>query len=114
MTAERVGILHPGEMGSAVAATVRNSGREVCWGSDGGGHRCGGGAERGGFRDGGSVGHLCKICPIILSVCPPEFAADLANQVLAHGFRGTYLDANALAPPHKQEIAARMQSYGVR
>jgi 3-hydroxyisobutyrate dehydrogenase-like beta-hydroxyacid dehydrogenase len=51
---------------------------------------------------------------VILGVCPPEFAAGLADQVLAHGFRGTYLDANAISPAHKQAIATRMQAGGVR
>jgi hypothetical protein len=34
--------------------------------------------------------------------------------VLSHGFRGTYLDANAISPAHKQQIAARVQAQGVR
>lgn len=114
MTAQRIGILHPGEMGSAVAATVRNSGHEVRWVSEGRSHRSRARAESAGFTDSGILAHLCETCPVILSVCPPEFAADLADQVLAHGFRGTYLDANALSPAHKQAIAVRMQTAGVR
>ena len=101
-------------MGSAVAATVRNSGYEVCWVSEGRSHRSRARAESAGFTDAGTLAHLCETCPVILSVCPPEFAADLADQVLAHGFRGTYLDANAISPAHKKEIAARMQASGVR
>ena len=114
MTAQRIGILHPGEMGSAVAATVRNSGYEVCWVSEGRSHRSRARAESAGFTDAGTLASLCETCPVIFSVCPPEFAADLAAQVLARGFRGTYLDANAISPAHKQEIAARMQADGVR
>jgi 3-hydroxyisobutyrate dehydrogenase-like beta-hydroxyacid dehydrogenase len=109
-----IGILHPGEMGSAVAATVRNSGHEVCWVSEGRSHRTRARAESAGFTDVGTLAHLCETCPVILSVCPPEFAADLADQVLAQQFRGTYLDANAISPAHKLEIAARMQASGVR
>jgi 3-hydroxyisobutyrate dehydrogenase-like beta-hydroxyacid dehydrogenase len=114
MTAQRIGILHPGEMGSAVAATVRNSGHEVWWVSEGRSHRSRARAESAGFTDAGTLGHLCENCPVILSVCAPEFAADLADHVLANGFRGTYLDANAISPPHKQAIAARLQAGGVR
>jgi 3-hydroxyisobutyrate dehydrogenase-like beta-hydroxyacid dehydrogenase len=120
MTAQRIGILHhigilhPGEMGSAVAATVRNSGYDVCWVSEGRSHRSRARAESAGFTDAGTLAHLCETCPVILSVCPPEFAAHLADQVLVHGFHGTYLDANAISPAHKQEIAARMQARGVR
>jgi 3-hydroxyisobutyrate dehydrogenase-like beta-hydroxyacid dehydrogenase len=114
MTAQRIGILHPGEMGSAVAATVRNSGHEVCFASEGRSHRTRARAESAGLTDAGTLLNLCETCPTILSVCPPEFAAGLAAQVLALGFRGTYLDANALSPAHKQGIAAGMQTEGVR
>ena len=113
MTAQRIGILHPGEMGSAVAATARNSGYEVCWVSERRSHRSRARAESAGFTDAGTLANLCETCPVIFSVCPPEFAADLAAQVLAHGFSGTYLDANAISPPHKQQIAARMQASGI-
>jgi 3-hydroxyisobutyrate dehydrogenase-like beta-hydroxyacid dehydrogenase len=109
-----VGILHPGEMGSAVAATVRNSGHEVWWTSEGRSHLTRARAESAGLKDAGSLVHLCESCPVIVSVCPPEFAAETAAQVLLHNFRGTYLDANALSPAHKQQIAARMQAKGIR
>jgi 3-hydroxyisobutyrate dehydrogenase-like beta-hydroxyacid dehydrogenase len=114
MTAQRIGILHPGEMGSAVAATVRNGGHEVWWVSEGRSHRTRARAESAGLTDAGTLAYLCETCPVILSVCPPEFAADLAVQVLARGFRGTYLDANAISPAHKQAIATRMQAAGIR
>ena len=110
----RIGILHPGEMGGAVAATARNSGHEVFWVAKGRSHRTGARAESAGLTDAGTLTHLCETCPVILSVCPPEFASDLADQVVAHGFRGTYLDANAISPAHKQMIATRMQAAGVR
>lgn len=113
MAAQRIGILHPGEMGSAVAATVRNSGHEVFWISEGRSHRTRARAESAGLTDAGTLANLCQACPVILSVCPPEFAADLAGQVLAQGFTGTYLDANAISPAHKQEIASRMQAGGI-
>ncbi len=112
--APRVGILHPGEMGSAVAATVRNSGYPVLWISEGRSHLTRARAESAGFTDAGTLAHLCERCALIVSVCPPEFAAPVADQVIANGFRGTYLDANAISPAHKQQIGARMQSSGIR
>ena len=112
--AQPVGILHPGEMGSAVAATIRNSGYSVLWISEGRSHLTRARAESAGFTDAGTLTHLCERCAVIVSVCPPEFAADLAGQVAAQGFRGVYLDANAIAPAHKRELGERLQGSGIR
>jgi 3-hydroxyisobutyrate dehydrogenase-like beta-hydroxyacid dehydrogenase len=114
MNPQRVGILHPGEMGSAVAAAIRNSGHEVWWASESRSHLTRARAESAGLTDAGTLANLCQTCPVIVSVCPPEFAQNMADQVLAHGFRGTYLDANAISPAHKQQIAARMQARGIQ
>ena len=112
--AERIGILHPGEMGSAVAATVRNSGCEVCWVAEGRSHLTRARAESAGLTDAVSLTNLSRTCPVIVSVCPPEFADSVATEVLAQGFRGTYLDANAISPANKKRMAERMQSSGVQ
>lgn len=114
MNPQRVGILHPGEMGSAVAATIRNSGHEVWWASENRSHLTRARAESAGLTDAGTLANLCQTCPVIVSVCPPEFAQNMADLVLAHGFRGTYLDANAISPAHKQQIAARMRARGIQ
>jgi 3-hydroxyisobutyrate dehydrogenase-like beta-hydroxyacid dehydrogenase len=111
--AEPIGILHPGEMGSVVATTARNSGHQVYWTSEARSSRTRARAEKAGLIDAGTLAQLCQTCALILSVCPPEFAEQTAAQVLAHGFRGTYLDANAISPAHKQGIAERMQTSGV-
>ncbi len=98
MTAQRIGILHPGEMGSAVAATVRNSGHEVCWVSEGRSHLTRARAESAGLHRRGhasaSLRHLSS-----------------NSERLPAGVRGrsgcagdlpqlprTYLDANAISP----------------
>jgi len=112
--AERIGILHPGEMGSAVAATIRNSGYEVCWVAEGRSHLTRARAESAGLTDAVSLTNLSRTCPVIVSVCPPEFADSVATEVLSQGFRGTYLDANAISPANKKRMAERMQSSGVQ
>ena len=40
---------------------------------------------------------------LILSICPPHAARDVA--VAAAGFAGVYVDANAISPAHAAEIA---------
>jgi 3-hydroxyisobutyrate dehydrogenase-like beta-hydroxyacid dehydrogenase len=56
---------------------------------------------------------LCKICSIIISVCPPHAAKEVAQHVLECQFTGVYADVNAISPQHVQQIDAMMYSAGV-
>ncbi len=107
-----VGILHPGEMGISVAATIQNSGYTVYWVSEGRSPQTRARAEKHGLLDAGSLAHLCEICPVIVSVCPPDAAEALAQRVLSHSFSGLYLDANAISPQRVQRIGQAMQDAG--
>jgi 3-hydroxyisobutyrate dehydrogenase-like beta-hydroxyacid dehydrogenase len=49
---------------------------------------------------------------IIVSVCPPHAALDVAWAV--HGFAGIYLDANAIAPGTAREVAQLITGSGGR
>jgi 3-hydroxyisobutyrate dehydrogenase-like beta-hydroxyacid dehydrogenase len=98
MTPQRIGIVHPGSMGISIAASAQNSGHHVSWASEG---RSGATVERAtkhGLRDAGSLARLCAECTVLISVCPPHAAEPVARQVAAQGFRGLYVDANAIAP----------------
>ena len=109
----RIGILHPGEMGISVAASARNSGHEVYWASDGRGARTRARTGKYGLLDAGSLANLCKVCSIIVSVCPPHAAEDVARQVAEAGFKGLYLDANAISPQRSKSIDEIMCSAGI-
>ena len=91
-----VGILHPGEMGTTVAAALRGHGETVLWASTGRSPATAERAERAGLEDAGDVAELCRRSEILLSVCPPHAAVDVAQA--ASGFAGLYVDANAIAP----------------
>ena len=112
MPARRVGILHPGQMGSLVAVTLQNSGNEVYWASEGRSPATRARAEELGLRDAGTLAGLCEICPTLVSVCPPEFADSVADAALARGFRGLFIDANAIAPERARHIDVRMRARG--
>jgi hypothetical protein len=103
---QRIGILHPGQMGSAVAASIRNGGNEVFWASEGRSRFSRERASALGLIDVVTVARMCEECAAIVSVCPPEFADDVANQVRSLSFRGLFVDANAISP----ERVRRMQS----
>jgi 3-hydroxyisobutyrate dehydrogenase-like beta-hydroxyacid dehydrogenase len=94
-----VGLVHPGEMGAAVGATVH--GHEVVWASDGRSDATRGRAA--GFRDVGTLDALLAEADVVLSICPPHAALDVARA--AEGFDGIYVDANAISPAHAEEIA---------
>jgi 3-hydroxyisobutyrate dehydrogenase-like beta-hydroxyacid dehydrogenase len=50
---------------------------------------------------------------VILSVCPPHAAEEVARDVQALGFRGLYVDANAISPARAKRIGELMASGGV-
>lgn len=112
MTTHAIGILHPGDMGISVAASAINAGHAVHWASEGRSAATRRRAEQHGLRDAGTLQALCQACGIILSVCPPHAAEDVADAVLAAGFRGLYVDANAISPARARTIDAAMRSAG--
>jgi 3-hydroxyisobutyrate dehydrogenase-like beta-hydroxyacid dehydrogenase len=99
-----VGVLHPGEMGAAVAGALSARGETVLWTSAGRSAATAERAEAAGLEDVGDAAEVCRRCEILLSVCPPHAALDIARA--ASGFTGTYVDANAIAPDTARAVAA--------
>jgi 3-hydroxyisobutyrate dehydrogenase-like beta-hydroxyacid dehydrogenase len=85
-------------MGISIAASALNSGHDVCWASEGRSPQSQQRATEFDLRDVGTLATLCQTCSIIISVCPPHAAEEVARQVAKHGFKGLYLDANAISP----------------
>jgi 3-hydroxyisobutyrate dehydrogenase-like beta-hydroxyacid dehydrogenase len=98
-----VGLLHPGEMGAAVGAVLRERGETVLWASAGRSAATAERARAAGLEDACEVATLCGRCEILLSICPPHAALDVARA--ASGFTGIYVDANAIAPETARTIA---------
>jgi 3-hydroxyisobutyrate dehydrogenase-like beta-hydroxyacid dehydrogenase len=97
----RVGLVHPGEMGSAVGDQLVANGHEVLWASEG---RSEATRERAAaFRDVGTLGRLQE-AETILSICPPHAALDVAQAL--QGYDGLYVDANAISPATAKQVAA--------
>jgi hypothetical protein len=100
-------------MGVSVAASVKNSGHDVYWASEGRSPQTHERAERAGLLDARTVAELCATSSAIVSVCPPHAAEDVAEQVLRHSFTGLYLDANAISPQRVIRIGQRLTRAGV-
>jgi 3-hydroxyisobutyrate dehydrogenase-like beta-hydroxyacid dehydrogenase len=98
-----VGLFHPGEMGAAVGAALRERGIDVLWASAGRSAATSERAKAAGLKDAGKVEEVCRRSEILLSICPPHAAVEVAQD--AGGFGGIYVDANAIAPNTARAIA---------
>jgi 3-hydroxyisobutyrate dehydrogenase-like beta-hydroxyacid dehydrogenase len=112
MQNQKIGILHPGEMGVSIAASAQNSGNTLYWVSNGRSAATRARAEKYALQDAGSLEGLCKQCAAILCVCPPHAAEEVAHQVISCGFTGLYLDANAISPRRVEQIAQEVNASG--
>jgi 3-hydroxyisobutyrate dehydrogenase-like beta-hydroxyacid dehydrogenase len=109
-----IGILHPGEMGSAVGAAARSGGARVVWASAGRGPATRKRAEADRLEDVGTLARLARESEIILSVCPPANAPDVAREVAATRFGGTFVDGNAIAPATTRTVGEIVSAGGAR
>jgi 3-hydroxyisobutyrate dehydrogenase-like beta-hydroxyacid dehydrogenase len=89
-------------MGSAIGATLAAHAETVIWASEGRSAATAERARSGGLEDAGSVEELCRRSDVILSICPPHAAVEVAGSVKA--FAGIYVDANAVSPATAQSI----------
>jgi 3-hydroxyisobutyrate dehydrogenase-like beta-hydroxyacid dehydrogenase len=111
MTDQVIGLLHPGEMGAALAMQLRR-GRPVLWASSGRSAETARRAEEGGLRDVGTVEELAESSDVVLSVCPPHGALAVAESIA--GFDGVFVDANAVSPMTARRIASVVEEGGAR
>ena len=109
-----VGLLHPGEMGSAVGATLVAAGAHVVWASAGRSDATRARAAELGLHDAGTLAAVVAATRVLVSVTPPHGALALADAVAALGFRGLYVDANAVAPATARRIGAVVEAAGAR
>jgi 3-hydroxyisobutyrate dehydrogenase-like beta-hydroxyacid dehydrogenase len=105
-----IGLLNPGEMGATVGRCLTAAGHTVLWASDGRSEATARRAAAAGLTDARTARRLADQAEIILSICPPHAALDVAWAV--HGFTGLYLDANAIAPGTAREVAQLISSNG--
>jgi len=91
---------------------LREAGTVVLWTSPGRSAATARRAETAGLRDAGSVDALTRGSDIIISVCPPHAAIDVARSV--SGFEGVFVDVNAVSPATARVVAAAIESGGGR
>ena len=109
----KIGILHPGEMGVSVAASAINSGHPVYWASQGRSSKTRLRAQKHNLIEIETLPKLCESSEIIFSVCPPHTAESVAKSVIETGFKGFYVDANAISPGRSIRIGQMMKENGI-
>lgn len=109
----KIGILHPGEMGISVAASALNSGHPVYWVPQDHSDKTRARAKSYFLLEIDSFVQFCRTCEIILSVCPPHAAEEVAGSVAKANFKGLYLDANAISPQRAVRIGQMMQENSI-
>lgn len=102
------GFIHPGSMGASLAAACRG---ETAWASAGRSAATARRADTAGMVDVGDLDGLVARCDVIVSICPPAAALDVAAAVAERGFTGVYVDANAIAPDTARRVGARFDRF---
>jgi len=106
-----VGLLHPGEMGAAVGGCLVSVGHEVLW-DPAGRSRASTGRALAAELTGVTFDRLIARSSVILSVCPPARALDVARQVASAGYNGLYVDANAISVATAEQVSAAVTAAG--
>jgi 3-hydroxyisobutyrate dehydrogenase-like beta-hydroxyacid dehydrogenase len=109
----KLGLLHPGEMGISIAAAALENLPQVFWCSEGRSGATRQRAERHALTEISTLAEFCATCDLIIGVCPPHAAQTQAKALITHNFKGTYVEANAIAPAKVQQIAAELAGAGI-
>ena len=109
-----IGIVHPGAMGASVGFAAKQNNHEVIWASWDRSTDSKQRARRAKLVDCKTVASLVDQSDIIISVCPPHAAEDVATEVLKYDFTGIFLEANAIAPEKTRKISQWLQNAGAK
>ena len=107
-----VALLHPGNMGVTIGAAAATSGARVVWVSHQRGEATRKRASQAGLVDVENLEDALRQSDIVLSVCPPHAAVDVAEQVAARKFKGVYVDANAVSRATAERIGEIVSRTG--
>jgi 3-hydroxyisobutyrate dehydrogenase-like beta-hydroxyacid dehydrogenase len=104
----KLGILHPGAMGAVLGAAAA---APVYWVRAGRSAATEQRAAGAGLSAVDSLADLVAAVDVVVSVCPPQAAFQVAEGVSAAGFDGIYVDANAIAPQTAARVGSMFPRY---
>lgn len=112
MDFKTVALLHPGKMGVTIGAAAATSGVRVVWTSHQRGDATRERAKKAGLIDVETLSRAVRESDVILSVCPPHAALELARAVAERHFTGVYVDANAVNRATAEKIGDTLITAG--
>lgn len=105
-----IGILHPGAMGAALGSALKPVAGAVVWAAAGRSQATSKRAELADLVGVPDLAELARRSHVVVSICPPHAALDVAEQVAAavadRPDPPLYVDANAVSPTTVDRIAA--------
>jgi len=112
MAIKNILLLHPGNMGATIGACAAAGGARVYWLSAQRSAASRARAEKAGLVDAKDFVAAVQQSDVVLSVCPPDAAMDVASQVAAEKFAGIYVDANAVSRATAEAIGKIVTAAG--
>ena len=112
MAIKNILLLHPGNMGATIGACAAAGGARVYWLSAQRSAASRARAEKAGLVDAKDFAAAVQQSDVVLSVCPPDAAMDVASQVAAEKFAGIYVDANAVSRATAEAIGKIVTAAG--
>lgn len=113
MSQPTVGLLHPGRMGAAVGHQLTAAGSRVLWCPAGRSAGTAGRAASAGLEPVDGLAELAAVSDVLVSLCPPAVAEDVAEAVAGTGFTGVFVEANAISPARVRHIAGMLPASRV-
>src|SRR5213594_1966300 len=99
-------------MGVTIGTAAATSGVRVIWASRQRSKATQERAKQAGLADVENLTNVVRTSDVILSVCPPHAALELARSVAEHNFKGIYVDANAVARATAEQIGETISQGG--
>jgi 3-hydroxyisobutyrate dehydrogenase-like beta-hydroxyacid dehydrogenase len=100
-------------MGISLAVSAQATGHQAFWVSEGRSEETRARAATHNLSELNSLADFCEACDIIISVCPPHAAVDVAHQIMEYSFKGIYADVNAVSPEKANTIYQLMSSKDI-
>jgi 3-hydroxyisobutyrate dehydrogenase-like beta-hydroxyacid dehydrogenase len=107
-------ILHPGDMGVTIGAAALARAEEVRWVSANRSNASHERAVTAGLVGYDSVAAALENANFVFSVCPPHAASEVAAAVANCGYRGLFVDGNAISPESARNVSAIVSAGGAR